>query len=129
MKVYVITAGVYSDYHIVAVTLDKGKANEMKRIAEKNQWDNEANVEVYDTDWTEIALKNGDFYSVYFPAPDEKGASIKVEEVDGYDLNYKEGIDSFFGAVTVNLWAKDKETALKVAAERKAKYEAEKQGI
>ena len=37
MKAYIITKGEYSDYHICAVTLDKDKAEQLKKLF-TNDW-------------------------------------------------------------------------------------------
>ena len=48
MKIYIITSGCYSDYHIDAVTDDKEKA-EFLKLKYSNEYD-PANIEEYDTD-------------------------------------------------------------------------------
>ncbi len=48
MKIYVITEGDYSDYHIVGVTLDRKKAETYCWVARSNYY--VPNVEEYDTD-------------------------------------------------------------------------------
>ena len=42
MKVYAITAGSYSDYHIVAITDDKEKAEAMADLINKQADDDDA---------------------------------------------------------------------------------------
>lgn len=48
MKVYVITCGEYSDYHICSVTLDKEQA-ELLKVRYSDECD-EAYIEEYETD-------------------------------------------------------------------------------
>ena len=61
MKVYVITKGAYSDYHICGVSLDKNLAD---KIAERcSDIYGDADVEVYDTEEFSPLLKGG---SVFF---------------------------------------------------------------
>lgn len=55
MKVYVITAGCYSDYHIVAVVEDKIIAEELL----KNIDDYDASIETYDTDFVKLDVISG----------------------------------------------------------------------
>lgn len=57
MKIYVITKGAYSDYHICAVATDKKKA-EILRKAFSDDW-NEAQIETYETDRFKDFLKVG----------------------------------------------------------------------
>jgi hypothetical protein len=48
MKVYVITRGEYSDYHICAVALDRQRAERLKVIY-TGGWD-QAEIEEFDTE-------------------------------------------------------------------------------
>ena len=50
MKVYVVTSGQYSDYHIDAVCIDKDIADTIAHSIEENGYDVDAYVEEYDTD-------------------------------------------------------------------------------
>ena len=58
MKVYVITQGCYSDYHICAVTLDKDKAEQLRKMytAKESRYgyssSDVAEIEEYETDDT-----------------------------------------------------------------------------
>lgn len=127
-KVYVVTKGCYSDYHICAVTLDKEKAERLRKLFDGGGWD-EACVEEYDTKTHEGFLsgrkpycvsfrKNGDLYSV-----DEKTCGIEY---------FAPGIVEYpkhEGCLSVNLYAKNENAAIKIAAEKRAKYLAEKEGI
>ena len=61
MKVYVITKGAYSDYHICGVSLDKNLADKIAEGCSDNYED--ADVEVYDTEEFSPLLKGG---SVFF---------------------------------------------------------------
>ena len=46
MKVYIITEGDYSDYHICAVTLEKKQAEQLKKYFASNY--SEPNIEEYE---------------------------------------------------------------------------------
>lgn len=61
MKVYVITRGAYSDYHICGVSLDKNLADKIAEGCSDKYED--ADVEVYDTEEFSPLLKGG---SVFF---------------------------------------------------------------
>ena len=119
MKIYVITKGEYSDYHICAVTDDPNKA-EILREQYTDRWD-VAEIEEWDTD--EPAIKgDSKYYTVDFNC---KGEAIRAYESSPYSSKNIGAIDKW----NVELYAKDEETAIKIAAERRAKYLAENQGI
>lgn len=119
MKIYVITSGEYSDYHICAVTDDPNKA-EILRKQYTDRWD-VAEIEEWDTE--EPVINEGSkYYKVDFNC---KGEAIRAFESSPYSSKDIGTIDKW----TVELYAKDEETAIKIAAERRAKYLAEKQGI
>lgn len=59
MKVYVITEGIYSDYRIVGVSLDRKTADAVVEMLNKDQTYYDAEVEVYDTETI------GDVYNGY----------------------------------------------------------------
>lgn len=129
MKVYVITVGEYSDYRICAVTLDKENAEKLKKKCDHFDYTG-AQIEEYDTDESESILI-GDVYRVYF---DRSG---KVEEVGksnltSYTLEMSKE-EPFFNSLdnllTVYVIADNAEAAIKIAAERRAKYLAEKMGL
>lgn len=85
MKVYVVTAGEYSDYHICKIFLDKEKAekyvaleNEMNKYWSDNCWVNE-----WDTsdDSVDIDAKTAKYYYAYITTEGE----IETDEDDGQD--------------------------------------------
>lgn len=126
--VYVVTKGCYSDYHICAVTLDKEKAERLCKLFDGGGWD-EARVEGYDTETHEGLLSGRKPYNVGFR---KNGDLSSVNE-------QKLGIEHFIPRIgeypmheeclVVSLYAKNKESAIKIAAEKRAKYLAEKEGI
>ena len=87
MKIYIVTSGIYSDYHINRVFLDKNKANEYA------EWlgDDHVTVEEYDTSDNDTIEKQ---YKVridlkWYPNKEEKliARSWKDCESD-YNYNY-----------------------------------------
>ena len=51
MKVYIVTSGSYSDYHIDAVCETREKAEKiLALISDKDYWHDDAQIEEYDTD-------------------------------------------------------------------------------
>lgn len=119
MKIYVITSGCYSDYHIDAVTDDKDKA-EFLKLKFSDEHD-EANIEEYDTDkyqvegvpnqlhWKVIVFKK----SKPIIRPMLSGEVKFVVFNDHYEL---------CEAVVI---AKTKEQALKIVRDKYAQYLSE----
>ena len=123
-KFYVVTKGVYSDYHIVAVTTDRKLA---EKIAAKFDEDyDETRIKEYCD--AELMLRPA--WKVYF---DKAGIVVDTEECkDEYDYDglgkcWERRWGSFALGVTVS--ADDLESAIKIAAEKRAKYLAEKIGL
>jgi len=111
-KIYVVTRGDYSDYHIITATTDFERADE---IAKKFKGE----IEIYDD--SKMYLKN--IYSIYF---DAKGNVDYCELNNEYSYPYDEKIywrkDN---TLYMNVEADDKQSAIKIAAEKRAKSIAE----
>lgn len=131
-KVYVITKGCYSDYHICAVTLDKEKAERLRKMFDSSC--DEAEIEEWDTEATADLLSGRKQYYVRFC---QNGAVFSADQRE-YCLEYfNPGIKESFCFVKgqkvdlldVELYADSREAAIKIAAEKRAKYLAEKEGI
>lgn len=133
-KVYIITAGSYSDYHIVAVFADKNEAERFRDTQnEKAKWDSqECHIEEYPIG-ADISLAGKDLYCA------ETGYKGKIYVWDTCSpvLNYANeiGIVKRNGAdlecyIAVP-WNQDdpEEYAQKVAADLFAEYKARKEGI
>lgn len=125
-KYYVITQGSYSDYHIVAVTADKEIA---KKIADKftDDWD-ECRIETY----CDGAVTLKPAWIVYF---DKAGNVDDVRECDSaYEYRQINEVHEYEGVyalchISITVSANDEESAIKIAAEKRAKYLAEKMGL
>lgn len=137
MKVYVVTAGEYSDYHIERVFTDKGMA--LAYI--EAQKDNEMCIKTYEaneekrsnlTGYT-VACIDGNFYT------HEHTGNFYY-----YGSRYKEARPYWHGfewtrklmpkgkkmpLYVTNIVAENEEKALKIAQDRWAKFKAEKAGI
>ena len=113
MKVYVITKGYYSDYHIVGVCLDKKKA---KEIAEAVSDLYEAYVEEYNTD----AFVTGFRHHVNYVDGIWRAG---IDDYDKHQSNYAYSDKSFI------VYAKDKEHAIKIAQDMRAEYLAKQEGV
>lgn len=123
-KVYIITAGEYSDYHICAVTLDPDNAEWLRKFYDKDSYTG-ASIEEYNTETVPERFKQGEkLWRVPF---DYRGDTEFCQE-------WCETLGEYIymrsdGTVIVYVWAKDEKSAIKIAAERRAKYLAEKEGI
>ena len=123
--VYVITSGCYSDYHICAVSLDLKKAEMLKKYYEKTEYD-EVDIEEYDEDCYVDRIASG--YSMYLVQFEKTG---QVHYINPNRTTTEERIYSTWNEryINVEVWAKDEESAIKIAAEKRAKYLVEKEGI
>lgn len=123
-KIYVVTQGCYSDYHIVAVTLDKTIA---EKIAAKftNQYD-DCRIEEYGD--AEVMLRPA--WNINF---DKSGNVINTYEcTSAYDYeDVGKCRERRWGncALNVTVSADDLGSAIKIAAEKRAQYLAEKLGL
>lgn len=121
MKIYVITKGCYSDYHICAVATDKGKA---ELLADKfsDRYES-AEIEEYDTDFSETILSFSDIYNCFYHEKEKRiyVAPGSYEYFEKDDLIPQKRHSGLY--VVVN--ADDEEMALKKASDIFAKYRAE----
>jgi len=125
-KVYVITHGSYSDYHICAVTLDPERAKNLKRFFDGYD---EANIEEYPLD-EKVETR---LYGVTLQRETGKHIKTKLDDYGFYhDGEVEEDYDvKTFYEEQLIFWctAKDEEHALKIARDRFAQYKAEREGI
>lgn len=125
MKVYVITLGCYSDYHICSVTLDKEQA-EMLREKYSSEYDS-AEIETYDTDDNNLILKCGNVYSCWYLKEDSQ-IIINPSTFSYFRPEDLEVCTARAGYRT-HVLADSEEDALKIASDKFAKYRAEKMGL
>lgn len=123
-KIYVVTKGCYSDYHIVAATTDYDLA---KKIAAKFDEDYDTTqIEEYED--AEVMLKPA--WEINF---DIAGNVINTNGCTSeYDYeNIGKCHERRWGNcdLSVTVSADDLESAIKIAAEKRAKYLAEKLGL
>ena len=125
MTVYVITKGSYSDYHIEAVTLDAEVAEKIRRVC-CDGWD-EARIEEYETDsffvsddpvriWNFTVTGEGYVHD----GPEEWTTDDEWKNVFGFRRGYE-----FYAGVK----NKDRDVALKIALDQRAKMLAKKLGL
>lgn len=125
VKVYVICSGEYSDKGVDFVTLDKDRAEELRKIAERNSWDNYAWIQEYDTDKCDEVAERGDrqMYKVTFLHNSYTTVTVN------YWLHKEDIYEDGLNTLVVIVSAKNTDEALKIAADRRAKYIAEKEGL
>lgn len=125
MKIYVITQGCYSDYHICAVT-EKREIAEIIRKKCSDKWD-EAEIEEFDTDNYNKIDYNKSFFNIHM---DNEENIVYIDEISsGYYFKSNEVVhypNGHFGAV---ISANDEKHAKKIFADMVAKCKAEEEGI
>lgn len=127
---YAITSGYYSDYHIIAITDDRKKAEHFCEVY------NETNRESADIEeFEEMVIRNRIRFVVVVHT-NGRADYVRVDEYDEYkehensvcELPYdKRNPNQTFYEVFLS--AKDKEHALKAAYDMIAVYKAQKEGI
>lgn len=123
MKVYVITKGEYSDYHICAVATDDKIAEDLRKKFSTGCY--EATIEEYDTEYFQEILR---FKNTYVCWLYESDNHIKVVEADP-DTWHQRTVGTFKDGLYVEVNADNEQDALKFASDKFAKYKAEKLGL
>ena len=123
MKIYVITAGEYSAYHIFAVTDDKKSAERLRRGY--SGWE-EARIEEYETEYPPKDPKEYYCVSVSLSGElldiDTKYFFENAPEEQKPELNVVDLHDTYFD---INVTAKDRSHAEKIAFDKIAEYKYE----
>ena len=112
MKIYAITKGEYSDYHICALTVSKEKAEKLKKLYSDRCY--KAHIEEYEDGEGE------DIRALFIYRQFDNTVAVR-----DYDDNERVDID-LYGNIYAIVSAKDKEHARKKAQDMIAKYKAEK---
>ena len=122
MKIYVVTRGNYSDYHIITATVDPTRAEAIRKLYDGSY--EEARVEVFDSDLILPLLEGQWRFLIFFRANGDVYHSYSDMEVD--EPNVREFHN---GELRVTCFARDLEHAIKIASERRAQYIAQKKGL
>lgn len=120
MKIYVITAGEYSDYHICAVTDDKKSAERLRKIY-SSHW-REARVETYDTKYIYEDPRSYWSFEVSLNGAIITGELLYFREEEETEINEVELVGTKF---YINVIAKDRSHAEKIAFDKIAEYKYE----
>lgn len=128
MKVYVIEAGVYSDRHIVAVTLNKEDAYKLRDAAEEDDYYDAASIHEFDTDDYKIIDDQKKMYQVYI---DQDSSILAFQEgrrgaLLGIESSWFSKDTGHFGS---NVRANSEEEAKKIALDRLAEWKAREEGV
>lgn len=138
MKVYVITKGEYSDYHICCVCLDRETAEKKAKMFE-NRYDSDYDkpeIEEYDTDDAEqlevvdgeTVRKDGkmlwsiDVYKDAYGRPDHG----KIERLEINEYSMIEAFEEYKSYYWGRIYARTSEEAKKIMLDKIAKYRWEK---
>jgi hypothetical protein len=122
MKIYVITKGEYSDYRIVAVAIDPEKADQLAEFF-SDRYDT-AEVEEYDTEDVPDLTKGMKVFCIRF---NKCGEVVYIHErPDCWDCSIALCADC---SVLMYIQANNEEEAIKIGAEKRAKYLAERMGL
>lgn len=138
-KVYLITAGEYSDYGVVAVCSTREKAEHFCEVLNRNGgvYGDQAEIEEYPIDsipiddldipvWC-VCFKGPPFY-VYNVMKRDRGGALDINKLNPYrvhDYSTSSGGSDY----AVDVMAETEEEAIKKASDYLAKYRAEKEGL
>ena len=113
-KIYVITKGEYSDYHICAVYSDKKKAEEVAKLFKKS-WIEEWPIDV-------VPSQNKKRFWISMR---KSGEIKKIKEDNEFDdvFDFRDDATEWIDKEgwTFQVWAKDKDHAIKIAGEWRRK--------
>lgn len=123
-KVYVITKGAYSDYHICAVAATKEIAEKLRKIYSDDSWA-DARIEEYDLNEAKDDVRV--FYDVTFA--DGKVSTYFNEYGERESIQFFKGNKWQSDRLIVSVRARDEDHAVKIAQDRRAEYLAKKEGV
>ena len=122
MKIYVITKGSYSGYHICAVSTNQKNAEKLQKIF-SGRWD-QAMIEEYEADQYLTETESG--MELYKCVMGKDGTILADMSI--IDLDYMDDCDFrvryLANEYIVYVWAKDSEHAKKIAADKIAEFKA-----
>lgn len=127
-KIYVVTSGIYSEYHIDSVFLDKHKA-EMYCAENNAQYGDECQIEEYESADDEIEGEIDIAWKYEIQEGDRIARGTIVHYTHRCLNEVTEGKYRSELTATVYLRAEDDEKALKIARDMFAQYRAEKEGL
>lgn len=116
---YAITAGKYSDYHIIAITDDKARAEELNRVIPGSNIEEFLDAPVVQSGYWIWEVRRDNYYK-----------SMSVEHVDSdFELNDLNKVCENDDDTWTSVQAMNESHALKIAYDLFAQHDAEKAGI
>lgn len=123
MKIYVVTQGMYSDYHIITATTNENLAKEIAKKFDREY--DPTDIEVFEDAkimlkpcWLVRFNKDGSVKEVKNASDD----AFHYQEVNKCKIDWEKG-------VVVSVLANNPDAAIKIASEKRAQFLAEKAGI
>lgn len=131
MKVYVVTSGEYSEYHIVGITLDRQVAETFvnSKNEAKGEYGREFYLEEYETDDFQMIKEGCKPYKAFFCRNGKGDRWSWADECEGGYQNIGVVEADNRGNFEVVVFAKNEDHALKIGAGKVAQYKAQKEGI
>ena len=122
-KVYVVTDGEYSDFHIEAIFSTREKAEAFLNSRKKNVYDDWA-LHEYPLDYPDfIANKIANGYKLFKVVMDRGGNTISIGEgnITSLENEFQDGFGwgSKIGEFSTTVFAHDEQHAVKIANERR----------
>ena len=132
MKVYIITSGEYSDYHIDAVceTLEEAQRKCLRLCSKYCYWWDPYSIEEWDTETGYNSEAEGKYYHVWWD-----GGKLTCQESDAAECTIRASSANElqrhrdFEFDIDGLAAKDEAHALKIASDMLAEYRALLEGV
>lgn len=122
MRVYLLTKGCYSDYHVEACTLDKDIAEAYARF---HCCDIETQELVEDKSVIDAAKGLYKRFCFYF----RRNGALSEVVVDYVRERSEATIDDTYSLLKILVCNEDKDKALKIARDKRAQYFSEKYGL
>lgn len=129
MRVYVITKGCYSDYHICCVATDEDTAEKLRALYTDNR--DEASIEEFDTSEPLEYLAGRLPFDVYFSREGAVRAHNRIDwdDFQNNTIRVFEPRSIAAAVMVVSVVAADEGQAIKIAIDKRAQYLAEKAGV
>lgn len=133
MKIYIITKGEYSDYHICAATTDENIAKNLLQLY-RDKWD-EPRIETYDDESAKDVLRGRSVWKVFINSKKMAFRACKYyqEAEIPENINKVERTEDWQPCdenedYIICVIAKSKEHAAKIAQDKFAEYKYNEQG-
>lgn len=124
MKIYAVTQGIYSGYHIITLTTNKLVAESLARRFSRGF--DEANVEEYDDG---SFLMAGSIYRVWSFGTNMQGCELDESEYNIQHIGIVNHVGGNKNLYTTYILAGSKEQALRIGKDHIMRYIAEQKGI